>query len=138
MNISFFKISYISTRNRGEYVSRPKSIPGAKPPKPTPVPAASTAIQSAWDEDSIKDTRSRPHRSRSLTREEATRRDSSTESNNISSPVQQRQHYQHQKSPSEQYHQHHMQQQQLTQQQQQTGNEGPHLLPPATMPGSLW
>ncbi|XP_071537625.1 cell adhesion molecule Dscam1-like isoform X1 [Panulirus ornatus] len=97
------EITYISSRNRAEYASRPKSIPGAQPP---PAPGADTLEQRPWAEEARKDTRSRPHRSRSRTRAETTRRDSSTESNDASSPVQQRQHYQHPQIPPQQQQQH--------------------------------
>nr|XP_053630441.1 uncharacterized protein LOC128687122 [Cherax quadricarinatus] len=129
------EISYISNRNRNEYSSRPKSIPGAQPPAPTSLPTVGTVDQRKWDEDSLSDTRNRPPRSRSRTRE-ATRRDSSTESNDASSPVQQRQHYQHPQMPPQQ---HHVQQQVAPQQQQQVASQpqqqqttvrvGPHPLP---------
>ncbi|XP_050737575.1 cell adhesion molecule Dscam2-like isoform X3 [Eriocheir sinensis] len=132
------EISYISSssRSRGEYGSRPKSLPGAPQPSGgTPGAPAAPAEQREWT-DGSKDTRQRPHRSRSRTRGEAARRDSSTESNDAStSPVQQRQHYQHPKAPS-QHHQHYIQQLPPSQQQQQGagggvgGRAGPHPLPP--------
>ncbi|XP_071532405.1 cell adhesion molecule Dscam2-like [Panulirus ornatus] len=130
-------IAYISNRNRGDYASRPKSISGAHPSAaPTPAPAGETSEQRAWSEDSRKDTRSRPHRSRSRTRAEVARRDSSTESNDASSPVQQRQRYQHPQIPPQQQQQQ-QQQQQLPPQQQgggavaaAVGRAGPHPLPP--------
>ncbi|XP_042226508.1 Down syndrome cell adhesion molecule-like protein Dscam2 isoform X2 [Homarus americanus] len=122
------EIAYITNRNRGEYGSRPKSIPGAQPPSATPIPAVGTTEQRMWSEESVKDTRTRPHRSRSRSRAEATRRDSSTESNDASSPVQQRQHYQQPQMPPQQHHQLHTQQ--LASQQQATVRVGPHPLPP--------
>ncbi|XP_042208394.1 Down syndrome cell adhesion molecule-like protein Dscam2 isoform X1 [Homarus americanus] len=105
------EIAYISNRNRGEYGSRPKSLPGGQP-TPAPLPGDASEQTAAWtDEAERKDTRSRPHRSRSCTRgTEATQRDSSTESNDASSPVQQRQHYQHPQMPPQPHLQHHAQQ----------------------------
>nr|XP_045608775.1 Down syndrome cell adhesion molecule-like protein Dscam2 isoform X3 [Procambarus clarkii] len=127
-SLSQFKeteISYISNRNRAEYGSRPKSMPGAQPPAASPVPAGGTVEQITWAADTINDARSRPHRSRSRTRE-ATRRDSSTESNDASSPVQQRQHYQHPQMPPPPQQQ---QQQQLAPQQQQLALQQQPLAP---------
>ncbi|XP_042230764.1 Down syndrome cell adhesion molecule-like protein Dscam2 isoform X2 [Homarus americanus] len=138
------EIAYISNRNRGEYGSRPKSMPGGQP---TPAPQPGEAVeQRAWPEESRKDSRTRPNRSRSRTRgAEAANRDSSTESNDPSSPVQQqRQHYQHPQMPPQPHHQQRPQQlasqqmvvsqhpQQLASQQQVTagGRVGPHPLPP--------
>ncbi|KAK7074156.1 hypothetical protein SK128_006884 [Halocaridina rubra] len=102
------EIAYISNRDRGEYANRPKSISGTQS-----TPAPPSAEPRMWAEESRKDTRSRPHRSRSLTRTESTQRDSSTESNDASSPVQ-RQHYQQPQVI------HHHQQQQLL------GQQNPH------------
>lgn len=64
------EISYISSssRSRGEYGSRPKSLPGAPQPSGgTPGAPAAPAEQREWT-DGSKDTRQRPHRSRSRTR----------------------------------------------------------------------
>lgn len=64
------EISYISSssRGRGDYGSRPKSLPGAPQPSGgTPGAPAPSAEQREWTESS-KDTRQRPHRSRSRTR----------------------------------------------------------------------
>ncbi|XP_068201363.1 cell adhesion molecule Dscam2-like isoform X2 [Palaemon carinicauda] len=110
----------------GEYASRPKSISGPQPtPAPTPTPASGASEQGDWNDEGRKDTRGRPHRSRSRSRAETTRRDSSTESNDASSPVQQRQHYQHPQITTPHHHQHpqqlppqHPQAQQQQQQQQ--------------------
>ncbi|XP_069169162.1 cell adhesion molecule Dscam2 isoform X2 [Procambarus clarkii] len=129
------EIAYISNRSRAEYGSRPKSLPAAQPtPTSTPAPAGDASEQRAWPEDPRKDTRSRPHRSRSRSRgTDTSRRDSSTESNDASSPVQQpqRQHYQHPQMPPKP---HHLSQQLAAQQQQQQQQAavrvGPHPLPP--------
>ncbi|KAK7015882.1 hypothetical protein SK128_009424 [Halocaridina rubra] len=127
------EIAYISnSRDRGEYISRPKSFSCPQStPAPTPNPASGISEQKEWDADTSKDTRGRPHRSKSRTRD-ASRRDSSTESNDASSPVQQqRQHYQHPQLVAPQHI--------LAQQQHQqpppsvsigAGRSRPHPLPP--------
>ncbi|XP_050737483.1 cell adhesion molecule Dscam2-like isoform X2 [Eriocheir sinensis] len=124
------EIAYITRGGRGEYGSRPKSIPGAQlPPTSNTAPAAAPVVAAAatpeqrqWAEEARKDTRGRQHRPRSRTRADTPGggRDSSTESNDASSPVQQGRHHHH-----FQHHHHH----------QQAGGGagvrvGPHPLPP--------
>ncbi|XP_037801360.1 Down syndrome cell adhesion molecule-like protein Dscam2 [Penaeus monodon] len=142
------ELAYISNRSRGEYITRPKSIPGSQPtpaptpaPTPTPIPNTGATETRAWAEDPRKDTRSRPHRSRSRNRADSVRRDSSTESNDASSPVQQRhyqqpQHHHHPLPQPQPQHQGQGQQPQPQQAPQGTGptgpivRVGPHPLPP--------
>ncbi|XP_071543543.1 uncharacterized protein [Panulirus ornatus] len=128
------EIAYISNRSHGEYANRPKSFSGTQPTSATtPAPSVGTSEQGVWAEESRKDTRNRPHRPRSLSREGA-QCDSSTESNDASSPVQQRQHYQHPQIPPQQHHQHHTHQLPPQHPQQQpAGRAGPHPLPPVRL-----